>query len=73
MFLGSELSNGVTGQVFAARMNEIFLMGQSRPIRGMQRNDGWTPQTLADHMLPAMKGMLYPLDRSADVFGWDPV
>jgi len=73
VFLASDLSAGVSGQVFAARMNEVFLMGQSRPLRGMQRNDGWTPQTLASHMMPAMQGMFYPLERSADVFGWDPV
>lgn len=73
VFLASDLSEGVTGQVFAARMNEIFLMGQSRPIRGMQRDTGWTPETLASHMLPAMKTMLYPLERSGDIFSWDPV
>lgn len=73
VFLASDISEGVTGQVFVARMNEIFLMGQSRPIRGMQRAEGWTPQTLASHMMPAMKTMFYPLDRSADVFSWDPV
>ena len=73
IFLASDLSAGVSGQVFAARMNEIFLMGQSRPLRGMHRSEGWTPQTLATHMLPAMRTMFYPLDRSADVFSWDPV
>ena len=73
VFLASDISAGVTGQVFVARMNEIFLMGQSRPLRGMQRAEGWTPQTLASHMMPAMKTMFYPLDRSADVFSWDPV
>jgi NAD(P)-dependent dehydrogenase (short-subunit alcohol dehydrogenase family) len=73
VFLASDLSQGVTGQVFVARMNEIFLMGQSRPIRGMQRAEGWTPQTLASHMVPAMRTMFYPLERSGDVFSWDPV
>ena len=73
VFLASDLSTGVNGQVFAARMNEIFLMGQSRPLRGLQRSEGWTPQTLASHMLPAMRTMFYPLERSADVFSWDPV
>lgn len=71
--LASDLSKDVTGQIFAARMNEIFLMGQSRPLRGMQSSDGWTPQTIASHALPAMKSSFYPLDRSADIFGWDPV
>ena len=73
VFLASDLSEGVSGQVFVARMNEVFLMGQSRPIRGMQREGGWTPGTLATHMLPAMRTMFYPLERSGDVFSWDPV
>ena len=73
VFLASDLAQGVTGQIFAVRKNEIFLMSQPRPLRSTQRNDGWTPQTLAEHMLPAMKASLYPLERSGDVFSWDPV
>ncbi|TDR90003.1 SDR family NAD(P)-dependent oxidoreductase [Enterovirga rhinocerotis] len=73
VFLASDISEDVTGQIFACRMNEVFLMGQSRPLRGMQRGEGWTPQTLASHMLPAMKPSFYPLDRSGDIFSWDPV
>lgn len=63
----------VTGQIFTARNNEIFLMGQSRPIRGMQRSEGWTPDLVLDHAFPAMKPNFYPLDTTADVFSWDPV
>ena len=73
VLLASDLAKGVTGQIFAVRKNEIFLMSQPRPLRSMQRNDGWTPQTLAEHMLPTMKASLYPLERSGDVFSWDPV
>ncbi len=73
VFLASDLSAGVTGQVFVARMNEIFLMGQSRPLRGVHQAAGWTPQDLATHMLPALRPSFYPLDRSADVFSWDPI
>lgn len=72
-YLASDLSADVTGQIFAVRMNEIFLMGQSRPIRSVQRTEGWTPQSIADHAMPAMRGSFYKLDRSADVFCWDPV
>lgn len=63
----------VTGQIFTARNNEIFLMGQSRPIRGMQRSEGWTPDLVLEHAFPAMKPNFYPLDTTADVFSWDPV
>ena len=72
-YLASDLSKDVTGQIFAVRMNEIYLMSQSRPIRSVQRTDGWTPQTIANHAMPAMKGSFFKLDRSADIFNWDPV
>jgi NAD(P)-dependent dehydrogenase (short-subunit alcohol dehydrogenase family) len=72
-YLASDLAADVTGQIFAVRMNEIYLMSQSRPIRSVHRDGGWTPQTIAEHGMPAMKGSFYKLDRSADVFTWDPV
>jgi NAD(P)-dependent dehydrogenase (short-subunit alcohol dehydrogenase family) len=73
VFLASDLSKDVTGQIFGSRKNEIFLFSQPRPIRSVQREQGWTPQSMAEHMLPAFKNSFFPLDRSADVFCWDPV
>jgi len=72
-YLLSDVANDVTGQIFAVRMNEIVLMGQSRPLRSVHRGEGWTPQTIAEHGMPALKPSFYKLDRSADVFGWDPI
>lgn len=63
----------VSGQIFAVRHNEIFLMGQSRPLRSVQRSDGWTPAAVADHAMPALAASFYPLEVSADVFDWAPV
>jgi hypothetical protein len=63
----------VTGQIFAVRKDEIFLMSQSRPIRVAHKEGGWTPQSLAETMLPAFKRDFYALDRSQDVFNWDPL
>ncbi len=63
----------VTGQIFTVRNNEIFLMGQSRPLRGMQRQEGWNISTVLDHAFPALRSDFYPLDRTQDVFTWDPV
>ncbi|MCY4592059.1 MAG: SDR family oxidoreductase [Alphaproteobacteria bacterium] len=65
--------SAVTGQIFGVRNNEIFLMGQSRPLRSVHRAEGWTPETVLDHAIPAMSADFYPLDRSADVFSWDPI
>jgi len=63
----------VTGQVFAVRNNEICLMDQSRPQRGMQHCKGWTPQSVPDHAFPALPPNFYGLDRTADVFSREPV
>lgn len=73
VFLASDKAAGVTGQVFAARMNEIFLMSQSRPLRSVHRAEGWTPELIAEHAVPALKATMLPLDRSQDVFSWDPI
>ena len=72
-YLLSDRAQDVTGQIFAMRMNEVFLMGQSRPLRSVHRAEGWTCDSLAEHATPALKGSFYPLERSGDVFNWDPV
>ena len=63
----------VTGQIFAVRNNEIFLFSQPRPIRAAHTSDGWTPETVAERVFEQFASDFYPLDRSADVFTWDPV
>jgi NAD(P)-dependent dehydrogenase (short-subunit alcohol dehydrogenase family) len=71
--LASDAGAGVSGQVFAVRNNEIFLMSQSRPVRSVHRSEGWTAESVASHAIPALRASFYPLDRSGDVFCWDPV
>ena len=73
VYLASDQAKDVSGQIFAVRANEIFLMSQIRPIRSMHAADGWTPETVASRAIPAMRPNFYPLDRSQDVFDWDPV
>jgi len=72
-YLVSDAAKDVTGQIFAVRANEIFLMSQSRPIRSVHRSEGWTPETVGTHAIPAMRAHFYKLDRSQDVFTWDPI
>jgi len=72
VYLASDASRDVTGQIFAVRANEIFLMGQSRPLRSVHRSEGWTPETIAEHAIPSLRASFYALDRSQDVFSWDP-
>ena len=71
--LASDRAAHVTGQIFAVRNNEIFVMSQSRPLRGLHEGGGWTPESVVEHAFPALESHFYPLDRSADIFCWDPV
>jgi NAD(P)-dependent dehydrogenase (short-subunit alcohol dehydrogenase family) len=73
VYLVSDAAKDVSGQIFGVRANEIFLFSQNRPLRSVQRSDGWTAERIADHAIPALKSHFYPLDRSQDVFSWDPV
>jgi len=73
VFLASDLAKDVSGQIFGVRANEIFLFSQNRPLRAVHRSEGWTPETIAEHAIPSMRANFYPLDRSQDVFSWDPI
>jgi hypothetical protein len=73
VFLASDAAKDVTGQIFGTRHNEIFLFSQPRPVRSIHRAEGWTPEAIAEHALPALKPAFVPLERSGDVFSWDPV
>jgi len=61
------------GQIFAVRGNEVFLFNQPRPVRGITRLEGWTPETLLSHGLPALSGDYTDLGATASVFTWEPV
>lgn len=73
VYLLSEAAANVNAQVFAVRNNEIFLMSQPRPLRSVHRGEGWTPQSIAEHAMPALKRSFVAMERSADVFSWDPI
>jgi NAD(P)-dependent dehydrogenase (short-subunit alcohol dehydrogenase family) len=73
VFLLSPQAKDVSGQIFAVRKDEIFLMSQPRPVRSAHKDGGWTPEDIAATMLPAFQSAFYPLDRSADVFNWEPL
>jgi short-subunit dehydrogenase len=70
--LASDAAADISGQIFCVRNNEIFLFSQPRPVRSLHRGDGWTPETLAAQF-DAFRGSLTPLERSQEVFTWDPV
>ncbi len=73
VYLASDRAEGITGQVFGVRNNEVFLFNQPRPIRSIHRSDGWTPEKLDAQLKGAFSASMTPLERSGDVFSWDPV
>src|SRR5208282_1672276 len=73
VYLGSDRADGISGQIFSVRNNEIYLFNQNRPIRTLHRSDGWTPEKLDAQLKGAFAASFTPLDRSSDVFSWDPV
>jgi len=73
VFLASDAAHDVTGQVFGTRLNEIYLFSSPRPIRSVHRAEGWTPEMIAEHALPALKPSFMPLDTSGQLFSWDPL
>ncbi len=73
VFLASGAAKDVTGQIFSARLNELFIYNQSRPIKSVHSDKGWTPQEIAERAYPAFKTSMTPNERSGDVFSWDPI
>ena len=71
--LASEAGRNTTGQIFGVRNNEIYLFSQPRPVRTAHTAEGWTPASIVERVLPAFQASYAPLDRSGDVFTWDPV
>ena len=73
VYLSSDAAKAVTGQVFGTRMHELYLFSAPLPIRIIHRADGWTPESIAEHAMPALQAAFMPLDTSEQVFPWDPV
>ena len=72
--LMSDAAKDVSGQIFGVRNNEIYLFSQPRPFRTAHTDEpGWTPSKIVERVLPMFRPDFYKLDRSMDVFTWDPV
>jgi len=70
--LCADAARDVTGQIFGVRNNEIILFSQPRPVRNAHRGEGWTPEGVLETALPMLRAGFHGLERSGDVFTWDP-
>ncbi len=73
VYLGSDQSVDVSGQIFGVRANEIYLFSQPRILRTLHRSDGWTPETIAEHAIPALASNFYENVPSMAITPWDPI
>ena len=74
VYLASDAAQDVTNQIFAVRKNEIVLFSKPRPIRSMSKAEGWTPESIADELIPAFRADMARGDEvSAHVFPYDPI
>jgi NAD(P)-dependent dehydrogenase (short-subunit alcohol dehydrogenase family) len=73
VYLISDRANHVSGQIFGARANELYLFSQPRMIRSMHRGDGWTPEMIADEAMPAFEASFFENVPSMKLISWDPV
>lgn len=69
----SDAASDVNAQIFGVRRNEIVLFSQPRPIRSVHTAEGWTPQTVIERALPGLSGGYVPVEKSPEVFSWDPI
>ena len=57
---GQRCGRKVSGQIFGVRANEIYFFSQIRMIRSVHRSEGWTPETIAEHAMPAFESSFSP-------------
>jgi NAD(P)-dependent dehydrogenase (short-subunit alcohol dehydrogenase family) len=73
-YLASDLAKAVNNQIFAVRKNEIVLFSKPRPIRSMVKAEGWTPQSIADELIPAFSSSFAREDEvTSHVFPYEPL
>jgi NAD(P)-dependent dehydrogenase (short-subunit alcohol dehydrogenase family) len=73
VYLASDGGAIVSGQIFGVRANEIYLFSQPRILRSLHRAQGWTPETIADHAIPALMADFYENVPSMAITPWDPI
>jgi NAD(P)-dependent dehydrogenase (short-subunit alcohol dehydrogenase family) len=73
VYLASDAASKVSGQIFGVRANEIYFFSQIRMIRSLHRSEGWTPEAIAEHAMPAFESSFLPNVPSMALTPWDPI
>lgn len=73
VYLASDRAAKVSGQIFGVRANEIYFFNQIRMIRSVHRSEGWTPEAIAEHAMPAFEPSFFENVSSMTLTPWDPI
>jgi NAD(P)-dependent dehydrogenase (short-subunit alcohol dehydrogenase family) len=73
VFLASDAGMKVSGQIFGVRANEIYFFSQPRILRTVHRAEGWTPESIAAHAIPALEPSFFENVPSMAITPWDPI
>jgi len=73
VYLASNAGVKVSGQIFGVRANEIYFFSQPRILRTLHRAEGWTPESIAEHAIPALESGFYENVPSMAITPWDPI
>jgi len=72
-YLCSDAADGVNGQVFGVRGNEIYLFSQPRPVKTLHNGAGWTHESLAAMVEPSIRREMIGIEGTGEYFDWDPI
>ena len=73
VFLQSDAAKDINGQIFYVRGNEIMLFRQFEVARSVHRSEGWTPETVREHCIPALRPSMQPPRMAHEITSWDPI
>ena len=72
-FLLSADAEGISGQVFGARGNEVFLFSQPQPMATIGQSGGWTAQSLKRAIDEQLRGSFASLQTDLELFQSEPL
>jgi NAD(P)-dependent dehydrogenase (short-subunit alcohol dehydrogenase family) len=72
-YLASDLSDGITGQIFGVRGHEIFLFSQPRPARVVGRLGGWDLESIHSAVNASLRDGFATLQTDLESFQSEPL
>lgn len=72
VYLASDAAAGVNNQIFGVRQDEITLYSKPRPIRTLANPAGWSARSIAEELIPELRGDFARADEvTSDFFPQD--